>query len=112
MVTDRELIKYGLKPAIAIGPNQIMMRLVEGKDERISGVSLLDHNGLPLSGVNASVREGSGNARGRKIYAFQFPNGVPQKIGMKISVNMGVRDVTIPIRLRDMPLPPMPQEAG
>jgi hypothetical protein len=112
MVTDRELIKFGLKPAVAIGANQVMMRLVEGKDDRISAVSLLDHNGLPLTGVNASVREGSGNARGRKIYAFQFPGGVPQKIGMKIAVNMGVRDISIPIRLRDMPLPPMPQEAG
>jgi hypothetical protein len=111
-VTDRELNKFGLKPVIAIEANRVMMRLLEGKDERISGASLLDHNGLPLTGVNSTVREGTGNARGRKVYTFEFPGGVPQKIGMKIAVNMGVRDITVPIRLRDMPLPPTPQDAG
>src|SRR5690606_36314082 len=111
-ITDRELNKFGLKPVIAIEANRVMMRLLEGKDERISGVVLLDHNGISLPNVTAAIREGTGNARGRKVYAFEFPGGVPQKLGMKISVNMGVRDVTVPIRLRDLPLPPPPQDAG
>ena len=63
-------------------------------------------------GVRPPSLEKPGNARGRRVYTFEFPGGVPQKIGMKIAVNMGVKDIEIPIRLRNLPLPPMPQDAG
>jgi hypothetical protein len=108
-VNDRELLKYRLKPVVAIEANRVMMRLLEGDDDKISEVKLLDLNGTPISNVQATVEAGTPQTKGHEVYLFTFAEAVPQKIGMKISINLGVKDVEVPIRIRNLPVPPIPE---
>ena len=89
-----------------------MMRLFEGREDRIAKVIPVDLNGDPISRVNASEQAGGAKAQGRTVYTFEFPGGVPQKVGLKFIVNMGIEEVTVPIRIENLPLPPMPIPAA
>lgn len=107
-ISNRELAKFRIKPVVEIEGNRLRMVLVDGKDDRISEVIPIDLNDHPITDVIASTQTGGAQAKWRTIYVFEFPGGVPERVGLKYYLNMGVEEITVPIRIRDLPLPPMP----
>ncbi len=103
-IKDRNLGKFGIVIAVAIEDNQLMLRVLEGDEDRIAEMSPVDRSGNPISYVSHSTGLDNGNL----VHYFEFSRRVPSKVGLKFSMNLGVKEIEIPLRLRNVPVPPRP----
>ncbi|MGE0375769.1 MAG: hypothetical protein AB7Q45_10185 [Planctomycetaceae bacterium] len=103
-IKDRNLSKYGLEIAVLIEENQLMFRLLEGAEERISEMHPVDRDGARIANIVQSTTLDNGNL----IHRFEFPGRVPARVGLEFSINVGVQEITVPLRFHDVPVPPRP----
>ncbi len=103
-IKDRHLGKFGIVIAVAIEDNQLKLRVLEGDEDRIAEMYPVDRNGDRI----ADVFHSEGLDNGNLIHYFDFPRRVPSKVGLKFFMNLGIKEIEIPLRLRDVPVPPRP----
>jgi hypothetical protein len=111
-ITTRELTKLDVALAAQVEEDEILLRLVEGDDSQISEVVAVDTYGDPVTGVTVTQEEGSGQAEGRMVHRLTFANGIPNEVGLAIVANSSVREVDVPFRFTDLPVPSAPGIPG
>ena len=107
-IVNRELSQRGVALAAAVEGDELLVRLIKGKDEQISAIIPVDVYGDPIPGVTSTREPGKERAGGRLIHRLSFTNGVPSGVGLRIFVNSAVSELTVPFRFLNVPVPSMP----
>jgi len=75
--------------------------LIEGGQEVILKVSLVDAAGKDVEAMGGSMSSG----RGPRTHFLQTDGKLPDKAGLKVTILSGAKSVTVPLSLADIPLP-------
>ena len=103
-IKDRVLMKYGVEIAVAIEDDELKFRTLKGDEERIDKMFPVDGSGARIDGVTHLTATDSGN----EIHIFRFLSDVPEDVGMKFIINLGVEDIDVPVEFSNVPVPPAP----
>ncbi len=103
---DRILSKYGIEIAVAINDDELKYRTLKGDEERLDKLFPVDDEGTRIDGVTHLTTTDNGN----RIHVFRFPRDVPDGVGLKFILNLGVEDIEVPVEFSDVPVPPAPPQ--
>jgi hypothetical protein len=101
-IQDRTLTRFGIEIAVAIDGKVLKFRQLEGDESRIAELFPVDQNGVQIAGVTHTTATENENL----IHYFEFAQNVPQRVGLKFLINVGVRELEVPLRFNDVPVPP------
>jgi hypothetical protein len=103
-IADRELSKYGIQLVFKVDEERILMRVLKGNPDRLAALQPVDVTDQEIADVTQSqntIQDGR-----TQVNVFEFADGVPPKVGMKVVLNLGVKDIEVPLRFSDLPVPP------
>ena len=74
---------------------------VEGNTDVVVGAELVDAAGKVVRSFGGWQQSG----KGPKVYSRRPQGKMPEKVGLKLTILKGAKSVTVPINLKDIPLP-------
>jgi len=75
--------------------------LIEGGQDAILKVSLVDAAGKDVESMGGSMSSG----RGPRTHFLQADGDLPEKVGLKVTILSGAKTITVPLSLANIPLP-------
>ena len=82
-----------------------MVRLLKGSPDRIAEFIPVDDQGVEIADVDQATETGR---NGQSFQVFRFAGGLPPQLGLKLILNVGMKDLEVPLRIRNLPVPPQP----
>ncbi|MEW4526215.1 hypothetical protein [Maioricimonas sp. JC845] len=109
-VSHVDLGKAGVQLALIDRGGQHQLSLIKGSPSRIQSIELTDDTGQVLKDTVVNRAE----INGKVFYPLAIGDHKLDGLGLKITVNVGMRDIEVPFRFLDLPVPakPEPQKQG
>ncbi len=102
-VKDAALAEAGVKLKISSQTKggKVVAYTIEGNTDIVVGAELVDAAGKVVRSFGGWQRSG----KGPKVYNRRSQGKMPEKAGLKLTILKGAKTVTVPIDLKDIPLP-------
>ncbi|MCA9075189.1 MAG: hypothetical protein KDA93_09155 [Planctomycetaceae bacterium] len=107
-IRDRKLAQSGIEFAVDITGNSLKYRTLKGEEKRLAKFFPVDADGDRIEGVSHQTTSDNGNL----IHVFQFSESIPDDVGMKFIVNVGVKEIDVPVEFSDVPVPTAPTQVA
>jgi hypothetical protein len=105
-INDPAVREAGLTLRVERSGNDLSVRLVKGDSNLIQSVTAVDGGGSLLPDVVV----GTMTFNNQVAYGLTFQNEMPRDAGLRITLNVGLKEVSVPFRFDDLPVPAAPKE--
>ncbi|QDU40029.1 hypothetical protein Mal4_43830 [Maioricimonas rarisocia] len=104
-ITNSELGRAQVQLALLAQGDQRQLSLLKGTPARIHSIELIDASGNVIPDGSVSRAE----FNGKVFYSLFAGDRNVDELGLQITLNVGMRDVEVPFRFADLPVPPKPE---
>ncbi len=105
-INDPALREAGLTLRVERSGNGLAVRLVKGDANLIQSVTAVDGGGSPLPDVTV----GTMTFNNQIAYALTSQSDLPRDTGLRITLNVGLKEVSVPFKFEDLPVPAAPKQ--
>ncbi|MFG0333976.1 MAG: hypothetical protein ACF8TS_11490 [Maioricimonas sp. JB049] len=104
-ISNADLGRAQVQFALLAQGDQRQLSLLKGTPARIQSIELIDASGSVISDGSVSRAE----FNGKVFYSLFAGDRNVDDLGLQITLNIGMRDVEVPFRFTDLPVPPKPE---